>query len=120
MNSKNIVSESVPLKCDNIGDLDGGVARHLIDREISRAVQDLRDRGEEDEKPRKVVIQLELTNKNGLVVVDLACEAKLPPMRSNTTATKVRFVRNNEAELLFQPGNRENPDQPILDDGTAE
>ena len=59
----------VSLTCDTIGDQDNGIARHLIDSEITKAVNDLDDRGEEDGKPRKVSIELELPIVNGLVVM---------------------------------------------------
>ncbi len=109
----------INLSCDSIGDLDAGIARQLINREIDRAVADLEDRGEEDGKPRKVIIQLELETRDGLVVATAVCEAKLPPRRSGATAASMRMrQRGSEkvSELCFQDLNADNPDQPTIHD----
>lgn len=99
---------------DTLAELDNGTAGPVIDREINRAVDDLIDRGEEDGKPRKVVIQLELTIKNGIVVVDVTADAKLPPKRTRSTASEVRH-RNQQPELCFQTHNPARHDQPTFD-----
>lgn len=106
------------LTCDTIGDLAGGVARALIDREIMKAVSDLEDRGEEDGKPRKVVISLEMGFQGGLVITQVAAEAKLPPRRTSNTAADLRRRREGSC-LLFQQHDPENPEQntfPELDE----
>lgn len=99
---------------ETIAELDNGTAGPLIDREIARAVADLYDRGEEDQKPRKVVIQLELTVKSGLVVTDVTAEAKLPPRRARSTAAEVRH-RDQQPVLCFQTHNPERHDQPTFE-----
>lgn len=99
---------------ETIADLDNGTAGPLIDREIARAVADLVDRGEEDGKARKVVIQLELTIKNGIVVTDVTADAKLPPKRTRSTATEARY-RDSEPVLCFQTHNPDRADQPTFD-----
>lgn len=106
------------LTCDTLGDLAGGVARALIDREIQRAISDLEDRGEEDGKIRKVVIQVEMGFQGGLVITTVAAEAKLPPRRTSNTAADLRRRRDGSC-LLFQQHDPENPAQqtfPELDE----
>lgn len=113
------LSKPVKLSCDTLGDLDGGIARLLIDREIEKAVNDLADRGEEDGKPRKINMTIELTLNRGIVVGTVAVDAKLPPRVSGGTAMKPR-AKAGGSELIFQPGNAENPDQPTLEPGEIE
>lgn len=99
------------LSLDTLGELDRGAARLLIDREIQRAVADLEDRGEEDGKARKVNISLEMVVKDGLAVVQLNCESKLPSYRSNLTAGNIK-VNAGKPVLYFQPYSPDNADQP--------
>lgn len=106
----------VSLTCDTIGDQDNGIARHLIDSEITKAVNDLDDRGEEDGKPRKVSIELELSIVNGLVVMTVAAQAKLPACRTRSTAGEMRMSGKNSHAIVFQRANSDNPNQPTFDD----
>lgn len=116
MASKETLTSPVVLSCDTIGDLDGGIARLLIDKEIAKAVNDLDDRGEQDGKPRKVNITVELITNKGLVVGTVSVDAKLPPRVSNSTAMRPRMASKGQTEVLFQASNGENPDQPTFND----
>ena len=100
----------VSLSCDSIGDLDGGMARGAIDREIARAVADLDDRAAEDGQKRVVAINIELTHKDGMLVARCLCQAKLPPYRTGGTVAKMNQLRG-EAQLQFQSLAPDNPDQ---------
>lgn len=102
--------------CDSIGEQDGGMARFLIDREINRAINDLEDRAEHDGKPRKVVIEVELMVKEGLIIADVSATAKLPAYRSRKTVCKLRMESKGQHALIFQTANPENPDQPTFGD----
>lgn len=105
----------VKLCADSLGDLKGGIARLLIDREIEVAIADLADRALEDGKPRKVAITLQLQLKDGMVIADIAAQAKLPARASGMTEARPR-VRGGKQELLFQTDVPENPDQPSVGD----
>lgn len=98
------------LTLDTIGDLDEGRARLAVNRELDRAVADLLDRGTEDGKTRKVVIQLELTTKEGLIVCQVQAQAKLPPLKSGATAAETGYQKGKEV-LAFQELAPHNPDQ---------
>lgn len=105
------VTEAVTLSCETINDLDNGIFGMLVDKEIGLASNDLLDRGEEDGKPRKVVIELELAYHKGIIVTTPRVQAKLPPRQSNSTGMKSRMAAKGQTELLFQAANYENPDQ---------
>ena len=106
---------AVQLSLATLGELDNGITREIIDREIDRVVQDLEDRGAEDGKPREVVIVVRLAIKDKLAVVEVEAKAKLPSLRSGATAAKIRQA-GGEIGLLFQTRNAENPDQSTLED----
>lgn len=108
----------VSLSIDSIGDLNHGAARLLIQREIDRAVADLDDRGDEDGKPRKVVIQVELTRDKDFIVATVAAEAKLPPRRTGGTSAEIR-AKDGVSILNFRDDNDERVDQPTLRDHGA-
>ena len=104
------------LNLDTIGELQAGLAREAIDREIARAVADLMDRGEEDGKARKVAITLEMKLSKGLIILAVAAQAKLPPLQTGGTASEVRFRRPGVPELTFQANSPDNPSQSTLDE----
>lgn len=104
-----------PLCCNNLGDLDGGIARHIIDREIRRAVDDFDNRASEDDKPRKVLIQITITPHKNMTLIEVEAQAKLPPMRTGSTDAKIRQTREGFA-AEFQSHNPERADQPSLED----
>lgn len=106
----------VQLTCDTIGDQDNGIARHLIDSEITKAVNDLEDRGEEDGKPRKISIEIELKIVNGLTISTIAAQAKLPARKTRNTAGEMRMAGKNTHAIVFQKSNSDRPDQPTFDD----
>lgn len=112
----NLQEGQVALSCDTIGDQDNGIARHLIDNEITKAVNDLDDRGEEDGKPRKVVIEIEMISVNGLVISTVSAQAKLPARRTRNTAGELRMAGKGAHAIIFQQSNAERPDQPTFDD----
>lgn len=108
-------TDAVPLSCDTLGELDAGIARHIIDAEIQKALDDLNDRAEEDGKERVVTIQLAMGLSNGLVYVNVAAQAKVPPRKSRNTAGKVRMRSKGHHEMLFMADTPENPSQPSFD-----
>lgn len=110
-----IVSEAVPLSMDSIGDLDGGIFRLLVDKEIDSLAKDIDDRGEEDGKPRQLLIEIEVVKVKGMVVVTPRVRAKLPARTAGSTVAKERMKAKGQTELLFQPANAENVDQPTFE-----
>lgn len=101
-----------PLTLETLGELDEGTAGAVINRVIREAINDLDDRGT-DEIKRKICIEVELLQKNGLVSMTCAAQAKLPPRRSHATVATVGHIAG-EVNLLFQPEVRENPRQNPL------
>lgn len=103
------------LSLETLGDLDGGSARVLINRELQRAVDDLYDRGHEDGKPRKVNITVELLHKDKLITVKALAQAKLPPMASGTTSADVTLIGPKKTPVVgFQSVASDNPAQPTF------
>ncbi len=109
------LTKAVPLTARSIADQDNGVAEHLINAEIDKALNDLADRGEEDGKPRKVKIELEIAYHNGLPYTNVAAQAVLPARRTKNTGGKMRMKSQDQHEMLFQAYNADNADQPVFD-----
>jgi hypothetical protein len=109
-----LVTEAVPLSMDTIGDLDGGVFRLLVDKEIDALAKDVDDRGEEDGKARILVLNVEVIKVKGMVIITPSVKVKLPPRVSGSTAAKERMKGKGQTELLFQPANGDNPEQPTF------
>lgn len=104
---------SANLSLATLGELDNGAARAIIDSAINRAIDDIDDRGD-DEKPRKVVITIELEKlENGLVSARVDAKTNVPAYQTAATFAKIS-KRQGEIGLLFQPFNPERPDQPTL------
>jgi hypothetical protein len=101
------------LKCNTLGDLDNGQAGTIIDAALTKAINDLEDRGEEDGKPRTVTISVSLQKSKGLTVIDVTASAKMPDFRSNATIAEARY-KDQKHEMLFQDLNAENPNQPVF------
>lgn len=116
----NLQQGQIALSCDTIGDQDNGVARYLIDAEISKAANDLDDRGEEDGKPRKVTIEIEMVIVNGLVITTVAAQAKLPARRTRNTAGEMRMAGKGNHAIIFQQNNADRADQPTMYDNDKE
>lgn len=101
------------LSADTICDLDGGAVRHMLDREIQRAIADYSDRGD-DEKERKVTLEISIIQHKKKTVVEAKCKATLPPYRSGFTLAEEKATGGGECALFFQADNPEAPDQPTL------
>ena len=110
-----LVTEAVPLSMDTIGDLDGGIFRLLVDQEIERLTKDVEDRAEEDGRPRRLVIDIEVIKSKGMVIITPRVDVKLPPRVSGSTVAKERMRSKGQPQLLFQPYNSDHPDQGTFD-----
>lgn len=96
---------TLPLSLENLGNLDGGAAGPLIEEELRRAVADLDDRGD-DERKRKVVVQVTMFKKEGQAFVSLAAQAKLPPRQTRDVRGRTRKERG-VPRLLFDLAEEE-------------
>lgn len=105
----------LPVTADNIGSINGGSARLLIDKEIQKAVDDLFDRAPEDGKCRKVamIIELELLDHEQ-VDVRISAQAKLPPGRTGINIAKAKASTDGQQKLVFQAFAPDDPDQSTL------
>ncbi len=108
----------IQLTSDTIGDLDGGLARHIIDHALQAAVSDVEDRGD-DGKARKVVVEIEMKKlKNGTVAIVPQVKTSIPAYRGPGTFADV-LGKTGRAQLHFQSHNADRPDQaplPVMDD----
>ncbi len=111
------------LSCDTLGSLDGGIARHVIDREIRRAVEDYDNRASEDKKERVITIKITMTPHENLTLVSVEAYAKLPPMRTGNTDVRIKQTPQG-FQGLFQTYCPENADQKtiqdVIDEGGAD
>ncbi len=104
------------LSLATLGELDGGAAGVIIDAAIREAVGDLDDRGE-DEKPRKVTIEITLKRMdNGLIESHVEACAKVPRRRTATTVGRVAGNGGKGMGLLFQSQVPDDPDQRTIDE----
>ncbi len=105
----------VPLTLDTIGELDSGAARVIIDAAIRAAIVDLDDRGE-DQKPRKVVITLDLKAlDNGMITASVDAQVKVPARRTASTLGNVR-TRDAMPQMMFQTLAPDDPSQRTIDE----
>lgn len=105
----------VPICLDNLGDLDSGHARAVVDAAIRLAAADLDDRGE-DGKPRQVNIILSMVKMdNGLTAVHIEAESKLPRRRTHSTLAQVK-QEDGQAQLMFQTLAPGEPTQRTIDE----
>lgn len=118
---RKVVTEVVPICMDTIGELDNGNTRRMVDKEIQLILSDLSDRGEEDGKPRCLVLNVEFIKVNGRLIITPRVGSKLPPRVANSTSAREQ-VREKDGlvEVLFQPFNAENADQPSFATEEAE
>ena len=115
---RQVVTEVVPISSDTIGDLDNGNCRRMIDREIQTIIADIKDRGDEDDKPRNLMIQVEFIKVNGRYVITPRVHSKLPPRVANSTMATEKIKDDLiTSEILFQPFNAENVEQPTFAEG---
>lgn len=103
------------LSVATIGHVDHGAAELIIDAAIKEALEDLDDRGEDD-KPRKVLIELSVQRMaNGLVEAHVKAQAKLPPRQTASTIGSLA-KRPKGVELMFQEFSPEDPAQPSFEE----
>jgi hypothetical protein len=102
------------LTCETLHELDNGIAGEIINAELKKAIADLEDRGEQDEKPRSVVIEIEMCKYKGVDLINVKAMAKMPARRSNSTHAEGRY-KEGVHDLFFQNLNAERADQPTFD-----
>lgn len=105
------------LSLETIGALSGGRGQVSIAASINAALRDVEDRGD-DEKSRKVVIQLEFRKlKPGAnqVCIDLDVKTVLPPYAAGVTIAELTFKPGTQQVIAeFRDDSPERPDQPSM------
>lgn len=104
------------LNLDNIGELDHGVSKGVINETIRQAYRDTIDRGS-DGKTRKAVITISMTQSKDKDYVAIHVDGKvsMPTQKTGGTLAKVAANSNGEQVLQFEPLAPDNPDQGTLD-----
>lgn len=106
----------LPINCDALGDLDDGAARAIIDAAIRDAINDLEDRGAQDQKPRKVNIVLTFNLlDNGLVDCRAEAIAKVPNRKTASTIGEMRKDGRNHV-VRFRKFSPTDPHQTTIED----
>lgn len=106
------------LNCNNLGDLDDGRARLIIDKMFDEAIKDLEDRGT-DEKPRTITIKIELTQtREDRFAAHVEAGLKRPGFRTADHAAVLRKKPggSREPSLFFQEFSSEDAGQQDLRD----
>jgi hypothetical protein len=101
------------LTCDNIGDLDGGHLRGVVNKLIRLVLSDIEDRGG-DEQARKIKITLTMQKKDGLLTIEGAANPEFPVYRVNKTHAELsqRVTKGGVVPTLeFQEHNPDNAEQ---------
>lgn len=107
---------NMPVTCATLANLDSGASGVIIDAAIREAVRDLDDRGGEDGKPRKVVIELTLKPlDNGQCAVHVFAQAKIPPRNTAGTIGAIRS-KADRPELFFNDLATRDPSQRTIDE----
>jgi hypothetical protein len=75
--------------------------RQLINDQINILIADLEKRGHDD-KPRKLIVQIEGVMDRGKVCLTVQVQAKMPPMKSLEITGKLQ-KDNDGYSLLFGP-----------------
>lgn len=107
----------LPITLANVGELDHGSARLVIDDAIRAAVADVDDRGQ-DGKPRTVVVTLTLQKVEGsdTISAHVEAEARVPKRRTGRTFATVGRLGGGEVGLLFQAHSPGDPFQKTIDE----
>lgn len=106
-------ANSEPLKLGSISELAEGQAEAVINSAIDAAVRDTEDRGD-DEKPRKVTIELVFMKLNeNQIAATVKAKTTLPPYATKPTIGNL-VSDGRRAEMQFSTASQGNPDQPGL------
>lgn len=100
---------------DNLGDLDKGIARGIINHALNQAIQDTDDRGD-DGKERKVTITVSFKKMDsGFAGIRVETAVTMPKQATGGTIGKVGFGHRGEPTLEFEELAPDNPDQQTID-----
>lgn len=104
---------------ENLGELDNGAAKTVINAALMRAIADLDDRGD-DGKPREVTIKVSMKKiDGGLVSTHVEAATKCPSYVTNGTVCRPKVV-GGQARLLFQQLAPDDPDQRTIDEALGD
>lgn len=104
------------ITCDNLGEMNDGLARAIIDGCLKKAIHDTDDRGLDDGKVRKAVITVEFKKvADATIVINVKASAKVPDYQVVSVGhVDAATKRGGVPTLKFRPDNSDRPDQPTL------
>ena len=104
------------ITCDNLGEMNDGLARAIINDCLKRAIRDCDDRGMDDGKVRKAVITVEFKKvADATIVINVKAGVKAPDYQVVSVGhTEAATKRGSAPTLKFRSDNPERPDQPTL------
>jgi len=116
----------IGLKCDNIGDLDNGTVRAMIDNALAKLIADIEDRAidhpgsQGDGKSRKLTIEIGFhpDPARKTIYIDTQVKSSTPAYRSNMTQAEID-ARKSGGVMHFGMMFRDDSsrvDQPTLND----
>lgn len=112
----------VSLTLDTLGELNDGLARGIINSAINRMIEDLEDRGQ-DEDPRTVIIEITGRTKEKITMLEVKASCKLPKYHAGVTVAEIKMSTDGgraHPVMKFRGDSPENPSQMTIDDINSE
>jgi hypothetical protein len=106
--------QSLSLK--TLGELNNGLAEGIVNSAINRMVEDLDDRGDQDEQPRAVTIELIGRVKDGITTVEVRATCKLPKYNAGRTVAEIKMSNEFGKRRPVMQFRGDSPAQQTLDD----
>lgn len=104
------------LTIQSIGELNDGLAAAAVNRDLADAIRDCEDRGIEDGKSRKVIIEVTVTKiTNNEMSIEVESSWRGPKHRTEPTIATINMMQGGPG-LFFRPDNSDRPDQQTLGD----
>lgn len=104
------MANPVTLNLENLGQVDAGRAKQLVDEAIALAVSDL-DKNGDDGAVRKVAIQLEMWVEGKEKRLIVKAQAKLPPQSTEESKGRTK-IDKGRARLMFEDLEIEEEEKP--------
>ena len=114
-------SEQTPLQSQSLSlatlsELADGQAEATINAAIAAAIRDTEDRGGDDEKERKVVIEIGFRKLgDDAITATIKAKTTIPPYLTKPTVGRIVFD-GRRPEMKFSPASADNPGQRTIVD----
>jgi hypothetical protein len=109
------------ITCDTLGELNGGIARAIIDANLHAALRDFDDRAHEDKKPRVVTITVTMAPlNNGQMASNVKVKTSMPAYQTNDTIHNIVRRPGGVVEGVFSTTAPEQPNQRTIEDEEGE